>query len=137
KTLSLIKENDVEWVDLRFTDFYDKEQHVTIPSRYVNEVFFETGQMFDGYSISSCKRNDASDMILMPDDSTSFMDPFTEDATLVLRCDIIEPSTMQGYDRDPRSVARRAEEYLKSTGLGDTAFFGPEPEFFMFDDVRW
>ena len=137
KTLNLIKENDVKWVDLRFTDFKGKEQHVTIPARYVNEDFFETGQMFDGSSISGWKGIEASDMILMPDDSTSFMDPFTEDATLVLRCDIIEPSTMQGYDRDPRSVARRAEEYLKSTGLGDTAFFGPEPEFFMFDDVRW
>ncbi len=137
KTLNLIKENDVKWVDLRFTDFKGKEQHVTIPARYVTEDFFETGQMFDGSSISGWKGIEASDMILMPDDSTSFMDPFTEDATLVLRCDIIEPSTMQGYDRDPRSVARRAEEYLKSTGLGDTAFFGPEPEFFMFDDVRW
>lgn len=137
KTLNMIKENDVKWVDLRFTDFKGKEQHVTIPARYVTEDFFETGQMFDGSSITGWKGIEASDMILRPDDSTCFMDPFTEDSTLVLRCDIIEPSTMQGYERDPRSVARRAEEYLKSTGLGDTAFFGPEPEFFMFDDVRW
>ena len=136
-TLNLIKENDVKWVDLRFTDFKGKEQHVTIPARYVDEDFFETGQMFDGSSIAGWKGINESDMILRPDDSTSFLDPFTEDATLVLRCDIIEPATMQGYDRDPRSVALRAEEYLKSTGLGDTAFFGPEPEFFMFDDVRW
>ncbi len=136
-TLNLIKENDVKWVDLRFTDTKGKEQHVTIPASYVEEEFFETGQMFDGSSISGWKGINESDMILMPDDSTCFMDPFTEDATLVLRCDIIEPSTMQGYERDPRSVAKRAEAFLQSTGLGDTAFFGPEPEFFMFDDVRW
>ncbi|WP_320821051.1 glutamate--ammonia ligase [Thalassolituus sp.] len=136
-TLNLIKENDVRWVDLRFTDFKGKEQHVTIPASYVNEEFFETGQMFDGSSIAGWKGINESDMILMPDDDTSFLDPFTEDATLVLRCNIVEPSTMQGYERDPRSVALRAEQFLASTGLGDTAFFGPEPEFFMFDDVRW
>ncbi|MBB1486568.1 glutamate--ammonia ligase [Oceanospirillum sediminis] len=137
QTLKLIEENDVKWVDLRFTDTKGKEQHVTIPARYVNEDFFEEGQMFDGSSISGWKGINESDMILMPDDSSSFLDPFFEDKTLVLRCDIIEPATMQGYERDPRSVAKRAEEYLKSTGLGDTAFFGPEPEFFIFDDVRW
>ncbi|WP_221793139.1 glutamate--ammonia ligase [Oceanobacter mangrovi] len=136
-TLNLIKENDVKWVDLRFTDTKGKEQHVTIPASYVNEDFFETGQMFDGSSIAGWKGINESDMILMPDDTTAFLDPFTEDATLILRCDIIEPSTMQGYERDPRSVAKRAEAFLQSTGLGDTAFFGPEPEFFMFDDVRW
>ena len=136
-TLNLIKENDVKWVDLRFTDTKGKEQHVTIPASYVDEEFFETGQMFDGSSISGWKGINESDMILMPDDSTCFLDPFTEDATLVLRCDIIEPSTMQGYERDPRSVAKRAEAYLQSTGLGDTAFFGPEPEFFIFDDITW
>ena len=136
-TLNLIKENDVTWVDLRFTDTKGKEHHVSIPSRYVDEEFFETGQMFDGSSINGWKGINESDMILMPDDSTAYMDPFTEDATLVLRCDIIEPATMQGYERDPRSVAKRAEEYLQSTGLGDTAFFGPEPEFFMFDDITW
>jgi glutamine synthetase len=136
-TLNLIKENDVRWVDLRFTDFKGKEQHVTIPASYVNEEFFETGQMFDGSSIAGWKGINESDMILMPDDDTSFLDPCTEDATLVLRCNIVEPSTMQGYERDPRSVALRAEQFLASTGLGDTAFFGPEPEFFMFDDVRW
>ena len=136
-TLNLIKEHDIKWVDLRFTDTKGKEQHVTIPARYVDEEFFENGQMFDGSSISGWKGINESDMILLPDDTTSFIDPFFEDKTLVLRCDIIEPATMQGYERDPRSVAKRAEEYLKSTGLGDTAFFGPEPEFFIFDDVRW
>lgn len=136
-TLKLIKDNDAKWVDLRFTDTKGKEQHVTIPARYVNEEFFENGQMFDGSSISGWKGINESDMILMPDDSASIMDPFTEDATVIVRCDIVEPSTMQGYERDPRSVAKRAEAYLNSTGLGDVAFFGPEPEFFIFDGVTW
>jgi glutamine synthetase len=93
--------------------------------------------MFDGSSIAGWKSINESDMILMPDDSTAVVDPFTEEATINVRCDIVEPSTMQGYERDPRSVARRAEEYLKSTGIGDTCFFGPEPEFFVFDNVQW
>lgn len=136
-TLRMIKEHNIKWVDLRFTDFNGKEQHITIPASSVDDDFFEDGQMFDGSSFTGWKGIDASDMIMMPDDSTCFLDPFMEDRTLILRCDIIEPATMQGYERDPRSVARRAEEFLKSTGFGDTAFFGPEPEFFMFDDVRW
>jgi glutamine synthetase len=137
KTLNLIKENEVRWVDLRFTDTHGKEQHVTIPTSEVGDDFFETGKMFDGSSIAGWKGINESDMILMPDDSASVLDPFTDDATVIVRCDIVEPSTMQGYERDPRSVARRAEEYLKSTGIGDTAFFGPEPEFFVFDDIKW
>ena len=136
-TLQLIKDNEVKWIDLRFTDFKGKEQHVTIPARTVDEDFFVNGQMFDGSSIAGWKGINESDMILLPDDSTAVLDPFTEDSTLIVRCDIIEPTTMQGYDRDPRSVARRAEEYLQTTGLGDTAFFGPEPEFFIFDEVHW
>ena len=136
-TLALIKEHDIKWVDLRFTDTKGKEQHVTIPARVVDEEFFEIGQMFDGSSIGGWKGINESDMILMPEDGTAYVDPFTEDPTLVLRCDIIEPATMQGYDRDPRSIAKRAEAYLKSTGLGDTAFFGPEPEFFIFDEVKF
>lgn len=131
KTLALIEEHDVKWVDLRFTDTRGKEQHVTVPARDVDEEFFENGQMFDGSSINGWKGINESDMILRPEDGTAYLDPFTEDATLVLRCDIIEPATMQGYDRDPRSIAKRAEAYLQSTGLGDTAFFGPEPEFFI------
>ena len=123
KTLALIEEHDVKWVDLRFTDTRGKEQHVTVPARDVNEEFFENGQMFDGSSIEGWKGINESDMILRPEDGTGFLDPFTEDATLILRCDIIEPATMQGYDRDPRSIAKRAEAYLQSTGLGDTAFF--------------
>tara|TARA_R110001592_G_scaffold363393_1_gene687205 strand:- start:44184 stop:45590 length:1407 start_codon:yes stop_codon:yes gene_type:complete len=136
-TLNLIKENEVRWVDLRFTDTRGKEQHVTIPSKEVSEDFFEGGKMFDGSSISGWKGINDSDMVLMPDDSTSILDPFTDDATIILRCNVVEPTTMQGYDRDPRSVAQRAEDYLKTTGIGDTAYFGPEPEFFIFDDVKW
>ena len=136
-TLDLISKNDIRWVDLRFTDTRGKEQHVSIPASQVDEDFFEDGKMFDGSSIAGWKGINESDMILMPDDSTSIIDPFTDDATVILRCDIVEPSTMQGYERDPRSVAKRAEAYLASTGLGDTAFFGPEPEFFVFDDVKF
>ena len=137
RTLTLIKDNNIRWVDLRFTDTRGKEQHVSIPASQVDEGFFEDGKMFDGSSIAGWKGINESDMILMPDDSTSIIDPFTDDATVILRCDIVEPSTMQGYERDPRSVAKRAEAYLASTGLGDTAFFGPEPEFFVFDDVKF
>ena len=136
-TLSLINDNDVRWVDLRFTDTKGKEQHVSIPAGVVNEDFFEAGKMFDGSSIAGWKGINESDMILMPDDSTAILDPFTDDPTVILRCDIVEPATMQGYDRDPRSIAKNAEAYLTSTGLGDTAFFGPEPEFFVFEDVKW
>ena len=137
RTLELISKNDVSWVDLRFTDTKGKEQHVSVPSHTVDEDFFEGGKMFDGSSISGWKGINESDMILMPDDSTAVRDPFTDDPTVILRCDIVEPDTMQGYERDPRSIAKKAEAYLVSTGLGDTAFFGPEPEFFVFDDVKW
>lgn len=136
-SLSIIKEHDVKWIDLRFTDARGKEQHVTIPASSVDEEFFENGQMFDGSSVGGWKGINESDMIMRPDDSSAVLDPFTDEATLILQCDIIEPATMQGYERDPRSLARRAEEYLKSTGIADTAFFGPEPEFFIFDDVKW
>ncbi|MFM1897469.1 MAG: hypothetical protein RLZZ385_2543 [Pseudomonadota bacterium] len=136
KTLQLIKDNDVKWVDLRFTDTKGKEQHVTFPSKRVDAEFFE-GVMFDGSSVAGWKGINESDMILMPDDSTAVMDPFADEAQVNVRCDVIEPKTMQGYNRDPRSVGRRAEEYLKSTGIGDAAYFGPEPEFFIFDDVKW
>ena len=137
RTLELISTHDVRWVDLRFTDTRGKEQHVSIPVGAVDEDFFEGGKMFDGSSISGWKGINDSDMILMPDDSTAILDPFTDDPTVILRCDIVEPATMQGYDRDPRSIAKRAEAFLASTGLSDTAFFGPEPEFFVFEDVKW
>jgi len=136
KTLKLIEENDVKWVDLRFTDTKGKEQHVTFPAERIDADFFE-GMMFDGSSVAGWKGINESDMILQPDDSTAVLDPFTDEAQVNVRCNVIEPKTMQGYNRDPRSVGRRAEEYLKSTGIGDTAYFGPEPEFFVFDDVKW
>ena len=135
--MKMIEENGVKFVDFRFTDTKGKEQHVSVPAHTINEEDFEDGKMFDGSSIEGWKGINESDMILMPDVSSAVMDPFFADPTLILRCDIIEPATMQGYNRDPRSIAKRAEEYLKSTGIGDTAFFGPEPEFFVFDDVRW
>ncbi len=137
KTLKLIEENDVKWVDMRFTDTKGKEQHVTIPVHQMGDDFFEDGKMFDGSSIAGWKGINESDMILKPDDSASVMDPFSEESTVIVRCDIVEPMTGQGYERDPRSVARRAEEYLKSTGIADTAMFGPEPEFFVFDEVHF
>ena len=137
KTLDLIKEHEARWIDLRFTDTKGKEQHVTYPANVVNDTFFEEGKMFDGSSIAGWKGINESDMILMPDDSTAMLDPFYDEATIIVRCDIVEPATMQGYDRDPRSIGRRAEEYLKSTGLGDKALFGPEPEFFIFDSVHY
>jgi glutamine synthetase len=136
-TLKLIQESEARWIDLRFTDPRGKEQHVTFPSSKVDAEFFSEGAMFDRSSIAGWKSINESDMILMPDDSTAVVDPFTEETTVNIRCNIVEPSTMQGYERDPRSVAIRAEEYLKSTGIGDTCFFGPEPEFFIFDDVKW
>mgnify|MGYP002413267433 FL=1 len=137
KTLKLIKDNDVKWVDLRFTDSHGKEQHVTLPVGEIDDDFFQDGKMFDGSSIAGWKGINESDMILLPEDETAVLDPFTDVATLNLRCYIVEPTTMQGYERDPRSVALRAEEYLKSTGIADTALFGPEPEFFVFDSVQW
>ena len=127
----------MKFVDLRFTDTKGKEQHVTVPSHVVDEDMLEAGKMFDGSSISGWKGINESDMILMPDKDTAIMDPFMQDSTLIIRCDVIEPTDMQGYERDPRSIAKRAEAHLLSTGIGDTAYFGPEPEFFIFDDVRW
>jgi glutamine synthetase len=135
--LKMMKENDVKYVDFRFCDTRGKEQHVTFPAHAIDEDTFESGKMFDGSSIAGWKHINESDMILMPEASTAVMDPFYDEKTLILRCDIIEPKNMQGYERDPRSIAKRAEAYLQSTGLADTAFFGPENEFFVFDDVRW
>ena len=137
KTLGLIKDNEVTWVDLRFTDTSGKEHHVSIPASEVDDDFFEEGKMFDGSSINGWKGINESDMILMPVDDTAVIDPFTEENTLIIRCNIVAPTTMQGYERAPRSVGLRAEEYLKSPGIADSALFGPEPEFFVFDDVKW
>ena len=137
KVLKMLQDNEVKFVDLRFTDSRGKEQHVSIPASVVAADFFKDGKMFDGSSIAGWKGIHESDMVLMPDPLTAVMDPFTDEPTMILRCDILEPNTMKGYERDPRSVAHRAEEYLKSTGIADTALFGPENEFFILDDVRW
>src|ERR1700740_19723 len=135
--LKLIHEKEAKFADLRFTDTLGKEQHVTIPTRLVDAGFFTDGKMFDGSSIAGWKGINESDMILMPDPATAVIDPFYEETTVSLRCDVIEPMTMQGYERDPRSLAKRAEAYLKSTGIADSALFGPENEFFIFDSVRF
>jgi glutamine synthetase len=135
--LKTIKEKGIKFVDLRFTDTRGKEQHVTVPHHQVDASMFEDGKMFDGSSIAGWKGINESDMILMLDPTTAVIDSFMEEPTMIIRCDIIEPSTMQGYERDPRSAAKRAEAYMKSTGIADQAFFGPENEFFIFDDVRW
>lgn len=135
--LDMIKEHNASFVDLRFTDTKGKEQHVTVRSNTVDGDFFIDGKMFDGSSIAGWKGINESDMILMPDPDTIVLDPFSDETTLNLRCDVIEPTTMQGYERDPRSLAKRAVTYLQSTGIADTAYFGPENEFFIFDDVRW
>ena len=137
KTLELIKESEARWIDLRFTDTKGKEHHVSLPSTEVNDSFFEDGKMFDGSSISGWKGINESDMVLMPDDSTAILDPFTDDPTVIIRCNIVEPTTMLGYTRDPRSIADRAQEYMRSTGIADSVLFGPEPEFFVFDEVKW
>ncbi|MBS0288943.1 MAG: type I glutamate--ammonia ligase [Proteobacteria bacterium] len=135
--LEQIQENKIKFVDLRFTDTRGKEQHVSVPARIVTEEFLAEGKMFDGSSIAGWKDINESDMILLPDPETAVMDPFREELTLLVRCDIHDPTTMQSYARCPRSLARRAEQYLNSTGIADTAYFGPEPEFFIFDDVRF
>jgi glutamine synthetase type I len=135
--LKMIKDREVKFVDFRFTDTRGKEQHVGVPAKMVGMDKFEDGHAFDGSSIAGWKGIQASDMLLLPDPVTAYLDPFMDENTLVISCDVIEPSDGKGYDRDPRSIAKRAEAYLKSTGLGDTAYFGPEPEFFVFDSVNW
>lgn len=135
--LTLIRDRDVKYIDFRFTDTRGKQQHLTMPAKLADQELFEQGKMFDGSAIAGWKGINDSDMVLLPDPSSAVLDPFFDETTLILVCDIIEPSTMQGYIRDPRSIARRAEAYLQSTGIADTAYFGPENEFFIFDDVRW
>ena len=135
--MKLVKDNEVKFVDFRFTDTRGKEQHVSVPVSAFDEDKFTSGHAFDGSSIAGWKGIEASDMILMPDAGTAYIDPFYEESTIVLTCDVIEPSDGKGYDRDPRSIAKRAEAYLKASGIGDVAYFGPEPEFFIFDSVTW
>src|SRR5262245_64233560 len=135
--LKIIKEKEVKYVDFRFCDTRGKEQHVTVPAKVIKEDLFRDGKMFDGSSIAGWKGINESDMILALDPTTAVIDPFFEQTTVNIRCDIIEPATMQGYERDPRSLGKRAEAYIKSTGIADGALFGPENEFFIFDSVRW
>ena len=135
--LKMISDQDIQYVDLRFTDTRGKEQHVTVPSKIADNDFFEQGKMFDGSSIAGWKSIDESDMVLMPDTTTAVVDPFFSHATLLIRCNVLEPTSMESYDRDPRHIGRKAEEYLRESGIADKAYFGPEPEFFIFDDVRW
>src|SRR6185312_5821900 len=135
--LKMIKDKGVKFVDVRFTDTRGKEQHVSVPGKYFTKDKFTDGHAFDGSSIAGWKGIQASDMLLMPDPSTARMDPFTDEAVLNISCDVIEPTDGKPYNRCPRGIAKRAEAYLKSSGLGDVAYFGPEPEFFIFDGVTW
>ena len=140
KLIKLIKEHDIRFIDLRYTDTKGKQHHATVPARLAvedPEEWIETGQAFDGSSIEGWKGIQASDMLLIPDLDVMFVDPFYDEPTFAIHCNVIDPASGQGYDRDPRSIARRAEHYLKSTGIGDTAYFGPEPEFFVFDGVEF
>ncbi|HET8554250.1 MAG TPA: type I glutamate--ammonia ligase [Rhodanobacteraceae bacterium] len=135
--LKLIADEHIDFIDLRFTDLLGKQHHLTYPAHSVDESLFEDGKMFDGSSITGWKGINESDMVLLPDPETAFVDPFSAHKQLVMICDVLEPSTMQAYGRDPRSIARRGEAWLKTSGVADTAFFGPEPEFFIFDAIRW
>ena len=137
KVLKRIKDEKIGYVDLRFTDVQGKMQHVTFDASMVDEDLFEDGTMFDGSSISGWKAINESDMVLMPDASTADIDPFYQQETLTMFCDILEPDTGEPYNRDPRGTTKKAENYIKSAGIGDTVYFGPEAEFFVFDDVRW
>jgi glutamine synthetase type I len=135
--MKMVKESEAKFVDFRFTDTRGKEQHVTVPVSHFDEDKFVSGHAFDGSSIAGWKGIEASDMLLMPDPNTANIDPFFEEPTVILSCDVLEPGDGKPYERDPRSLAKRAEAYLKSSGIGDVAYFGPEPEFFIFDEVRW
>ncbi len=135
--LDLIKENGILFIDLRLTDMIGQEHHFTIPARQANEALFTQGKFFDGSSFKGWKQTECSDMILFPRAETAFIDHLAEHPTLVLVCDVVEPDTMDYYERDPRALAKRAEAYLQESGVADTAFFGPENEFFIFDSVRY
>ena len=135
--MALIKEHEVKYVDFRFTDPRGKWQHLAHHLRTINEDFLNEGIMFDGSSIAGWKAINESDMMLVPDCRTAVLDPFAAQTSLIIFCDVHEPLTGQPYARDPRSTAKKAEQYLIASGIGDTAYFGPEAEFFIFDDVRY
>ena len=135
--LRMMKDKDVKFLDLRFTDTKGKMQHVTADGSCVDEAMFADGYAFDGSSIAGWKGIEASDMTLMPDPASAHIDPFFAQTTMAIFCDVLEPSTGEMYERDPRSIAKRAEAYMKQTGVGDSVVFGPEAEFFIFDDVKF
>ena len=135
--LKMLKDDDITYVDIRFTDPRGKLQHVTVVTDLVDEDFLEEGFMFDGSSIAGWKSIEASDMKLMPDVDSVYVDPFYAEKTLCIHCSVVEPDTGEPYERDPRGTAEKAEAYLKASGIGDVAYFGPEAEFFIFDDVRY
>ena len=137
KVLKQIADNEIEWVDLRFTDPKGKWQHLSMVASAIDEDMLTDGFMFDGSSIAGWKAINESDMILKPDLTATYVDPFSATPMLIVVCNIVEPGTGELYGRDPRSTATRAEAYLKASGIGDTVFVGPEAEFFMFDDVRF
>jgi glutamine synthetase len=137
KVIKQIKDDDVKYVDLRFTDPRGKLQHLTMDASIMDEGAFADGIMFDGSSIAGWKDISQSDMALMPDTASAALDPFFAQTTMAIFCDIVEPTTGEPYERDPRGTAKKAEAYLQQTGVGDTAYFGPEAEFFIFDDVRF
>jgi glutamine synthetase len=137
KIKDMIGEHEVRFVDLRFCDLRGKEHHVTLPQDKIDNHFFKYGKAFDGSSLCGWQHINKSDLLLMPDESTAILDLFTEVPTLIIRCDIVDPDTFKPYSRDPRGVAKRAEQYLKTSGIADVCNFGQEVEFFIFDDVRW
>lgn len=137
KLMKTIQEHKAKFIDLRFTDMRGKEQHITLPVSAMNDDFIENGKMIDGSSFKGWQKIHQSDLALLPDLNSILLDPFYQDSTLFIRCNVVEPNTMLGYERCPRSLAQRAEQYLQSTGIADGVLFGPEPEFFIFDDVRW
>lgn len=134
---NMLKEHNANFVDLRFTDTIGTEQHITVPASAIDDNMLENGKMFDGSSIRGWQEIHQSDLALLPDLDTACLDPFFETPTISIRCNVIDPTTGLGYERDPRSVAQKAQNYLKSTGIADVCYFGPEPEFFIFDDVRF
>lgn len=133
----LIDEHNVQYADLRFTNTKGKEQHITLPIHLITESFFSDGKLFDGSSMPGWCTINKSDMLLMPIDGPVFLDPFFKVPTIIIRCDILDPTTLAGYEKDPRSIARRAENFMRSEGIGDEAFLGPELEFYMFDGIRF
>jgi glutamine synthetase len=137
EALVLCRENDVKAVDLRFTDLFGRAHHITVPVAQLTAAAFEDGFGFDGSSIRNWQAIDESDMLLVPQAESAWLDPFTNMPTLVLTCGILDPITREEYARDPRNIAQRAENYLVKSGVADTAYFGPEAEFFIFDDVRY